>query len=335
VPSLDAADKSSTPRYARMLPAGFFCLPPDMNIGNPVRREIRPPGSPRIVGSFRVTQKFGCTGVKGEPPHGDCHRFHRGIDVSDATCGKAVLAAHAGKVKFVGELGNGELVVILNHGAGWGTSYGHLSAKQVADGDEVTKGQKIGDIGSSGFAHGCHLQFAVKSGLPDGWGKADFIPNAFGGRGDKTGRWEDPWALLEQNAGAANSAAKEVPDVPIPSEYIPGQVATIRNNAEVNVRAAPKTAATVIRKIPAGNVETWIVTCWEKGELTSGSDRWLARWASGRWEYVHKINVAAGPATPAAGDCTAQVKLATDRLDARIAALKTKVASLAADLADD
>lgn len=308
-----------------------------MNLGNPVRGEIRRPGSPLIVGSFRVTQKFGCTGLKAEPALGDCNHFHRGIDLGDGQCGKAVLAAQSGKVKFAGELGNGELVVILNHGQGWGTSYGHLAAAQVADGDPVTKGQKIGDVGASGFANGCHLHFAVKSGLPDGWGRLDFIPNQFGGRGDKTGRWEDPWARLEQNAGGADpDEQQEDPDVPIPSAYIPGQVATIRNIAgDVNVRAAPKTGAAIIRGIPAGSAETWVVTCWEKGELKSGSDQWLCRWANGHWEYVHKSNVAAGPAAPAAADCTAAVKAATDPLISKIGALKGKVAALAADMADD
>lgn len=306
-----------------------------MIFGNPVRGEIRPPGAPRIVGEYRVTQKYGCTGVKGEPVLRDCARFHRGIDVSDATCGKAVIAAQDGKVKFVGELGNGELLVILNHFNGWGTSYGHLAANVVMDGETVTKGQKIGDIGATGNANGCHLHFAVKSGLPDGWGRLDFIPDPFGGRGDRTGRWEDPWALLEQNVHSSSPALpKEVPNVPTPSKYIPGQVATIRNNSgDVNVRAAPNTGATIIRKLPAGTAETWLVTCWEKGELTSGSDQWLVRWA-GRWEYVHQISVAAGP-TASAADCVPAVKAATDPLVAKLGALKTKVAAFAADVADD
>jgi len=306
-----------------------------MNFGNPVRGKIRPPGAPRIVGDYRVTQKFGCTGVKAEPALRDCGHFHRGIDVSDATCGKAVIAAQDGKVKFVGEFANGERVVILNHFNGWGSSYDHLAAYVVMDGETVTKGQKIGDVGATGFAFGCHLHFAVKSGLPAGWGKLDFVPDAFGGRGDRTGRWEDPWALLEQNIHTGGVAApKEVPNVPNPSTYIPGFVATIRNNTgDVNVRAAPNTGATIIRQIPAGTAETWVVTCWEKGELTSGSDQWLARWA-GRWEYVHKISVASGP-TAAAPDCVPAVKAATDPLVAKLGALKTKVAALAADVADD
>jgi hypothetical protein len=193
-----------------------------------------------------------------------------------------VLAAHAGTVKFAGRLGNDELVVILNHGEGWGTPYGHLGAREVEDGEQVAKGHKIGDIGASGFAAGCHLHFAVKSGLPDGWGKLDFIPNPLGGRGDKTGRWENPWARLEQNDGVDPDEQKEVPAVPTRPRTSRVRSPRIRNSVgDVNVRAAPKTGATIIRKIPAGNAETWVVTCWEKGELTSGSDRWLCRWANG------------------------------------------------------
>ena len=160
---------------------------------------IRPPGSKLVSGKFRVTQDFGCTGVDDEPRLGGCAHFHRGLDINDGGCDTAVFAAHAGKVRFAGELGNGEKVVIVNHSRGWGTSYGHLNGIAVDDGAEVVVGTKIGRIGDTGGARGCHLHFAVKSGLPKGWTRLDFIPNPLGGTGDTTGRWRNPWPLLMQN----------------------------------------------------------------------------------------------------------------------------------------
>lgn len=162
-------------------------------------KAIRPPGSPKKAGKFRVSQDFGCTGLEAEPRLGDCKHFHRGLDISDALCDAPVFAPRAGRVKFAGKLNNGEKVVVLNHQHGWGSSYGHLNAIEVADGDKVEVGQKIGEIGDTGGAFGCHLHFAVKSGLPKGWGLLDFIPDPFGGRGDSTGKWRNPWLLFVQN----------------------------------------------------------------------------------------------------------------------------------------
>jgi murein DD-endopeptidase MepM/ murein hydrolase activator NlpD len=166
---------------------------------NPVQGVIRPPGSPKVLNSYRVTQPFGCTGVTAEPKLGTCLHFHRGIDVGDGTCGHPVIAARGGTVRYSGKLSNGEQMVILNHGGGWGSSYSHLAVRAVSATQGVVAGTRLGSVGDTGFANGCHLHFAVKSGLPTGWTRADFIPNAFGGRGDSTGKWENPWPLLEQN----------------------------------------------------------------------------------------------------------------------------------------
>src|SRR5437867_11546610 len=154
---------------------------------------IRPPGSPKVAGKFRVTQEFGCTGVDAEPRLADCKHFHRGLDISDAKCNSAVFAARAGRVRFADELGNHEKVVISNHFGGWGSSYGHLNAIAVNKGEDLVTGQRIGAIGDTGNAIGCHLHFAVKSDLPAGWNRLDFIPAPFGGRGDTTGKWRNPW----------------------------------------------------------------------------------------------------------------------------------------------
>lgn len=165
-------------------------------------KEIRPPGSRFKSGKFRVTQEFGCTDVEGEPRFKGCDRFHRGIDIGDGLCNTPVFAAQAGKVKFAGEVEvagakRPEKLVVLNHFDGWGSSYGHLNSIAVKDDEAVEIGQRIGTIGDTGNARGCHLHFAIKSGLPAGWTRRDFFP----GSGDdaKRGRWRDPWPLLMQN----------------------------------------------------------------------------------------------------------------------------------------
>ena len=174
-----------------------------MIFSNPVRGQITPFPKNAPAGIFQVTQPFGAGAIAkvvGEPPL-DGRPFHRGIDLGNERCGAALLAPNRATVKFAGKLGNGEIVVVLNHGDGWGSSVGHLRARAVRDGEKVKRGQKIGEVGDSGFANGCHTHFAVKSKLPARWGLLDFIPNPYGGRGDSKGRgvWEDPWPLLEQN----------------------------------------------------------------------------------------------------------------------------------------
>lgn len=91
----------------------------------------------------------------------------------------------------------------------------------------------------------------------------------------------------------------EDPPMPTLATYLPGQVAKVANPGGANVRAEPKTSGALLRTIPGSGSESWVVTGWAKGQAVDGSDLWLCRWASGRWEYTHKQNVASGPAAPA------------------------------------
>jgi murein DD-endopeptidase MepM/ murein hydrolase activator NlpD len=167
-------------------------------------RVIKPPGTIFKSGRFRVTQEFGCPRFRDEPQLKDCHPapFHRGIDISDGKCNSPVFAAHAGKVRFAGEVAvagadRPEKLVVLNHFDGWGSSYGHLNSIAVEDGERVDVGQKIGTIGDTGNADACHLHYAIKSGLPAGWTRRDFFPVS--GDAPGRGRWRNPWPLLMQN----------------------------------------------------------------------------------------------------------------------------------------
>ena len=57
--------------------------------------------------------------------------------------------------------GYGQLIEI-NHGFGYKTRYGHLSKRHVNVGDSVTRGQVIGDVGSTGVSSGSHLHYEVR-----------------------------------------------------------------------------------------------------------------------------------------------------------------------------
>jgi secretion/DNA translocation related TadE-like protein len=109
-----------------------------------------------VGGSFRVTARFGDVG-----PHWASRR-HSGIDFA-AEPGTPVLAAADGRVEVAGQAGRYGTLVVLDHG-GVVTYYGHLSAVDVAPGQSVAAGRRLGAVGSTGNATGPHLHFEVRVG---------------------------------------------------------------------------------------------------------------------------------------------------------------------------
>jgi len=88
------------------------------------------------------------------------HQTHLGIDLA-STAQAPVPAANAGKVVYAADLGIYGQCVIIDHGLGLQTLYGHLSQIDVKVGDTLSKGQIIGRTGTSGLAGGDHLHFDV------------------------------------------------------------------------------------------------------------------------------------------------------------------------------
>ena len=88
---------------------------------------------------------------------------HYGFDLA-ATARAPVSAAGAGQVVLAGDLGIYGLCVIIDHGLGLASLYGHLSTIDVSVGEEVRKGQRIGRSGETGLAAGDHLHFAFLIG---------------------------------------------------------------------------------------------------------------------------------------------------------------------------
>ena len=86
--------------------------------------------------------------------------YHRGTDFTGNT-GDPVYAAAAGRVVFAGQLQVRGNAIIIDHGAGVFTTYNHLSAIDVSEGDTVSARQVIGQVGSTGLVTGPHLHWEV------------------------------------------------------------------------------------------------------------------------------------------------------------------------------
>ncbi len=88
-------------------------------------------------------------------------KFHNGVDMAAPT-GSPILAAYDGKVvaaDYSASMGN---YIMINHGDGLYTIYMHASALYVSKGQEVSKGQTIAAVGSTGRSTGPHLHFGVR-----------------------------------------------------------------------------------------------------------------------------------------------------------------------------
>ncbi len=114
------------------------------------------------MAKFEITQPFGPSTVLLEPPFGPYKHFHTGVDIG-APLGTPVMASAVGVVVAVGHtaIGYGNFVVIA-HGGGIATLYGHLLETSTKVGDHVVRGQVIGLEGSTGYSTGPHVHFELR-----------------------------------------------------------------------------------------------------------------------------------------------------------------------------
>jgi len=87
--------------------------------------------------------------------------FNSGIDIS-AAMGEVVRAAGAGEVIYTGWIKGYGQIIIINHGGRMSTLYAHLFKTIIKDGDNVKKGQIIGQVGDSGGVSSPRLHFEVR-----------------------------------------------------------------------------------------------------------------------------------------------------------------------------
>ena len=124
-------------------------------VGTKARPKTLPTGSFQWPLSGRISSYFGYRSIFGT------YSFHSGIDIT-ASYGAAIAAADGGTVTWSGYKGSYGYLVIIDHGNGVQSYYGHCSSLLVSAGDKVYKGQTIARVGSTGRSTGNHCHFEVK-----------------------------------------------------------------------------------------------------------------------------------------------------------------------------
>ncbi len=99
-------------------------------------------------------------------PLGEGEKMHEGLDIANFI-GTPIMASAQGTVTFAGRKPGYGLIVIVDHGYGLETWYGHTSRVLVKSGVAVKRGQKIALMGNSGHSTGPHLHYEIRAhGIP-------------------------------------------------------------------------------------------------------------------------------------------------------------------------
>ena len=131
------------------------------------RRANQPaPASPGISGSGSYKWPVDCYIITSEygyrvHPLQQTTKFHAGVDIG-AQSGQAIYAADSGTVATAATNDSYGNYVLINHGGGSATLYAHMSSMAVSAGQNVSKGQVIGYVGSTGWSTGPHLHFEIR-----------------------------------------------------------------------------------------------------------------------------------------------------------------------------
>jgi murein DD-endopeptidase MepM/ murein hydrolase activator NlpD len=125
-------------------------------IGHELQSMAYPSRMPVAGSSVPVSSQFG---ARHDPFTGRLAR-HTGLDIP-ATHGTPILASGGGRVVVAGYKGAYGQAVVIDHGDGLATLYGHASRLLVRVGDVVLPNQKIALVGSTGRSTGAHLHFEV------------------------------------------------------------------------------------------------------------------------------------------------------------------------------
>ncbi|MFQ6091892.1 MAG: M23 family metallopeptidase [bacterium] len=88
-------------------------------------------------------------------------QFHKGVDIANKR-GTSIYATAAGTVKYYGYDKNFGRLLVIDHGYGFETRYGHVQKSLVTKGQKVERGQKIALMGNTGRSTSSHLHYEVK-----------------------------------------------------------------------------------------------------------------------------------------------------------------------------
>lgn len=167
----NAAQRSANPS----LPSGQLPTGDDGNFRKKMLDWNAPPSVPtkealeatRPLGfPLRNVRRFSSYFGMRADPLGMGFRMHSGVDIP-GRLGANVMATEAGVVIFAGWAGDYGNLVIIDHGNGLQTRYGHLLRSLVTPGERIDKSIVIGLLGSTGRSTGAHLHYEVRiSGSP-------------------------------------------------------------------------------------------------------------------------------------------------------------------------
>ena len=121
-----------------------------------IAAERLPYGQP-VTAAARLTSTFG----PRRDPFGRGVAMHKGIDLA-APIGTPIYATAEGVVTFSGRQRGYGIVVKIRHAFGFETVYAHLNKTRVEVGQQVTRGDRIGDMGSTGRSTGSHLHYEIR-----------------------------------------------------------------------------------------------------------------------------------------------------------------------------
>lgn len=112
---------------------------------------------------YPISQPFGPSTLPGEPAYAGYAHFHTGIDLAGPDSTPIFAADNGIATAYPGASGYGNYVIIV-HGNGYSTLYGHMWSFAIPAGRQVRviRGQQIGIEGSTGYSTGSHLHFEIR-----------------------------------------------------------------------------------------------------------------------------------------------------------------------------
>ena len=144
--------KIFVPGATRQLPVEII-TPLDASLESPLATSRRDGAREGFIWPLtgELTSKFGPRGKN----------FHDGIDIA-ASEGTPIQAVERGEVIYSDELRGYGKLIIIRHPGGYASVYSHNRKNLVQEGQEVAKGEVIGEVGSTGRVSGPHLHFEVR-----------------------------------------------------------------------------------------------------------------------------------------------------------------------------
>ena len=112
-----------------------------------------------VPASSRISSEYG---YRTSPISGK-REFHNGLDIP-APYGSAIVATEAGTVTYSGWMNGYGYTIIIDHGSGITSLYGHNSSLVAKKGAKVSKGQTVAKCGSTGWSTGNHCHFTISKG---------------------------------------------------------------------------------------------------------------------------------------------------------------------------